>query len=447
VRGRSAELLSALAAGLLLSFVGSASSAATRPPTGRLVATPVQMLDLAEELIRRGSIADAETILSLVANDPNLDVRNEARFRFAKLLQSQGKSTRAAEQLRRIIDEKPNAGPARLFLAQMLEQLGDVDGALRQVRAIQATGLPANVARLVDRYSEALRARRPFGGSFQIALAPDSNINHATNSDKLGTVLGDFDISDESQAKSGTGIALQGQIYRRFALGADGRQLLVRLSGFGNLYKKHRFNDIALDLGAGPELQIGRNRVNLELGVTQRWYGQKPFSRSLRVGVLAARPIGRTSQLRFAGTASLVDNRINELEDGKDYSGELSFEHAFSPTTGASLSVSALREALKGPAYSTTSWRIGLLGWRDIGRVTLTMSGQVGRLHADERLALFPDKRSDRYARVSLAASVRRLSFQGLAPVARLIFERNKSTIAFYDYSPRRMELGFERAF
>jgi hypothetical protein len=120
VRGRSAELLSALAAGLLLSFVGSASSAATRPPTGRLVATPVQMLDLAEELIRRGSIADAETILSLVANDPNLDVRNEARFRFAKLLQSQGKSTRAAEQLRRIIDEKPNAGPARLFLAQML---------------------------------------------------------------------------------------------------------------------------------------------------------------------------------------------------------------------------------------------------------------------------------------------------------------------------------------
>jgi hypothetical protein len=75
------------------------------------------------------------------------------------------------------------------------------------------------------------------------------------------------------------------------------------------------------------------------------------------------------------------------------------------------------------------------------------MSGQVGRLHADERLALFPDKRSDCYARVSLAASVRRLSFQGLAPVARLIFERNKSTIAFYDYSRRRMELGFERAF
>ena len=447
MRGRGPERLAALLAALMLTTVASTPGAAATPEIRKVTATPVRMLDLAEQLARRGSLADAETVLSLLSRDPNSDIRNEARFRLAQLLQSQRKPTRAAELLRQVIDEKPDAAPVRLLLAQLLEKLGDVDGALRQVRAVQATGLPPNVARLVDRYSVALRARRPFGGSFQIALAPDSNINHATSSDKLDTVLGDFDITDESRAKSGTGVALQGQVYRRFGMGDDGRQLLVRLSGLGYLYKKGRYNDVALDLAAGPELQIGSNRVNLEVGVTQRWYGQKPYTRSARIGVSAARPVGRTSQLRFTGTASLVDNRINRLEDGRNFSGELGFEHAFSATTGGSVSISALRESLRESAYSTTSWRIGLLGWREVGRVTLTMGGQIGRLKADDRLALFPERRSERYERLSLGASVRTLTFQGLAPVARLVVERNRSTIAFYDFTRRRMEIGLERAF
>jgi hypothetical protein len=79
--------------------------------------------------------------------------------------------------------------------------------------------------------------------------------------------------------------------------------------------------------------------------------------------------------------------------------------------------------------------------------VTLTAGGHIGRLRADDRLALLPAKRVERYARLSLAASFRRLSFQGFAPVARFVIERNKSTIAFYDYRRRRVELGFERAF
>ena len=73
--------------------------------------------------------------------------------------------------------------------------------------------------RLIDRYSEALRAARPAGASFEIALAPDSNINRATRSDTLGTIFGDFDISKDSKARSGTGLSLRGQAYRRLSIG------------------------------------------------------------------------------------------------------------------------------------------------------------------------------------------------------------------------------------
>ena len=119
------------------------------------------------------------------------------------------------------------------------------------------------------------------GASFEIALAPDSNINHATRSNTLGTIFGDFQIADEGKAKSGTGLSLNGQAFRRVAIGGEAT-LLFRASGFANLYRQGRFNDIAADLAAGPELSLGRDRLQLELGATQRWYGQKPYQRSAR---------------------------------------------------------------------------------------------------------------------------------------------------------------------
>ena len=404
------------------------------------------MLGLAEQLLRAGDTAKARIILAALTADPSSDIRNEARFRSAKLLVAAGQTSRAALLLRQVVDERPDALPARLELAGLLDRMGDKDGAWRQVRAAQALGLPPAVARIVDRYSEALRAQRPFGASLEIALAPDSNINRATRSDTLGTVLGDFAIDRDSKAKSGTGLALNAQAYRRLPLGEDA-SLLVRLTGFGNLYRDKDFNDIAADVAAGPELNLGRSRVQAEVGVTQRWFGQKQFMRSARVGAIVSHPLGRRTLLRLSGSAALVDNQLNDLQDGKSFSGQLSAEHALSATTGLAASLGIDRASLKDPGYSTTGWRAGLTGWRDFGRVTLSAGAEFGRLHADERLLLFPDRREDRFLRFSLGATFRQLQFRGFAPVARFSIERNRSTIAFYDYRRTRTELGFVHAF
>jgi hypothetical protein len=404
------------------------------------------MFDLAEEYQHRGSRENAESILNLLSQNPNPEIRNEARFRHAKLLQSSGMKTKAALLLRQILDEKPRAAPVRLQLARVLQELGDLDGALREVRAAQATGLPPSVARIIRRYSEALRAQRLFGASLEIALAPDSNINHATQADTLGTVFGDFAIDEASKEKSGTGLSLHAQAYRRFALGGD-ISMLARLNALANLYSKSEFNDIALDAALGPELVFGSNRLSLEVGATQRWFGQKPFMRSARLGATWTRQLGSLTQLQLNATAALVDNRFNDLEDGKDYLGRIDVEHALSATTGMGASLSLERRALRNPGYSTTGWRAGLLGWHDVGRMTFTAGAEIGRLRADERLSLFPDKRSDRYSRLSFGTTFRQLEWHGFAPVARFSIERNRSSIEFYDYRRRRTELGVVRAF
>jgi len=405
------------------------------------------MFKLAELAESKADFAMASAVYAALERNPDPNIRAEARFRHAKQLLGQGRNKDAALLLRAVVDEKPDATPARLELAHALQLLGETDEALRELRAAEASGLPPAVARLVDRYSQALRASRPFGASLEIALAPDSNINHATRDNTLGTVFGDFDIGKDSKAKSGTGLALSGQAFRRFAMGSSDNSMLVRLSGLADVYKEMRFNDIALDLGAGPELRLGRNQVNLEVGATQRWYGQKPFMRSARLGAAWVRPLGKQTQLRLTGLAALVDNRFNDLEDGKTYSGRLEVEHALSATTGVGINGSLGREALADPGYSTKSWRVGLLGWHDFGRATVTAEADMGRLNADERLLLFPDKRADNYSRLSFGVTLRQLQWRGFAPIARFSIERNRSTIEFYDYRRTRSEVGVVRAF
>ena len=438
----------AYVAAVLLAVAPSAASAEAPPPlpARTLQLTPSQMFRLAELAQANGDLATSSTVYVALEDNPDLSVRAEARFRHAKQLLGLKRNREAALLLRRLLDEKPQALAPRLELARSLQLLGDTNAALRELRAVQSGGLPPSVARLIDRYSQALRAQRPFGASVEVAVAPDSNINRATRSDTLGTIFGDFQIADEGKAKSGTGLSLSGQAFRRAAIGTSS-SLLFRASGFANLYRRGRFNDLAADLAAGPELNLGRNRLQLELGATQRWFGQKPYLRSARIAGTFSHPLGSRTLLRLIGSAALVDNQLNDLQDGRSYTGQLQAERALTPTTGVAASLSWDRQALKDPGYATTGWRAGVSGWRDVGRITLTAAADLGRLHADERLLLFPARRADRYARISLGASFRQLQYAGFAPVVRFSVERNRSSIAFYDYRRTRTEMGIVRAF
>lgn len=416
-------------------------------PPETLQLSSEQMLALAGQAQERGDTATAHAAYRALASDPNEEIRVEAMFRHGKMLVQTGRLREGAMLLRQVVDSRPQAIPARLELAKTLDLLGQKDAAWREMRAVQASGLPIEVARMVDRYSEALRAARPVGASFEIAIAPDTNINRSTKSDTLGTVLGEFDIDDDSKATSGIGLTLHGLAYRRFALGSGIHNFLVRASGAADLYRKSDYNDIALDLAAGPELQFGRNRLNIEATATQRWYGLEPHMRSARLSTSLIRPLGQRMQVQLVASVGIADYKLNDLQDATTFFGRAKFERALSPTTGVAINLSAFRNSAEDPGYSTTEWRSAILGWHDIGRATFTAEAQYGRLQADERLILFPDKRSDQYYSFSLGATFRRFNVGGFAPVTRITFERNRSSVEFYDYRRTRTELGLMRAF
>lgn len=426
--------------------VAFAQAATESSEEARVAVSAEQLLAFADRARQAGDIATAETALRALIADPSVEVRCEARFRLAMMLVAQRKLIEAAILLRAILDEQPNAQRVRLELAHVLDLMGDETGARRALREAQAGQLPPDVARLVDRYSAALRAQKPIGASIDIAIAPDSNINRATRSDTLGTIIGDFELDEDSRQRSGLGLALRGQGYARIPLSRK-VNLLGRISGSADLYRANKFNDLALAMGAGPELRSGTDRLSFEVGGLWRWYGGVAYSRAATIGVNYFHPLGRKAQMR--GTASVVfnDNRLNELQDGRTFSASLGYERALSSRAGIGVTLSVNRQALRDPGYSTWGGGATIFAYREAGPLTIVATASHDRMNADERLLLFPKARSDQSYRASLGATFRNFRIGTFAPFVRATYERNRSNTEIYDFHRVRTEIGITRAF
>lgn len=434
----------------MLVLAGTAVASGAQPSLGQQAPahlSAAQVFVLADTARNKGDFATAEAAYRALLADPDPDLRTEARFRLALMLADDLKRPiDAAIELRRILDEKPGAARVRLELARMLATTGDMRGAERELRAAQAAGLPPEVERMVRFYANALNAGKPFGGSIEVAIAPDSNINRATRSDTLGTVIGDFVLDDGAKAKSGIGLNLRGQTYWREGLEA-GTDLIVRVSTNASLYRQSAFNDITASLQAGPQYKSGVDRITLSAGPTWRWFGQTLFTRGFGGSATWQHPAGKRSQLRIDGSIQHQDNRRNRLQTSDSFTMGASLDRAFSARLGGGVNAYAFREAARDPGYSLASGGISAYAFREVGRTTLIATVGVSHLEADQRLFLYPRRRiEDRYS-ASIAATLRGLHVGAFAPLVRLKWERNRSSIEIYDYRRISAELGVSSAF
>jgi hypothetical protein len=248
-------LIAVVLAGLATSLGGHATGSESAsvavdssPKSAGIGLSAAQVFALADKAREKRDFATAEMAYRALSQDPNLEIRTEARFRLGMMLVDDFKRhSDAAVEFCRILDDKPAAARVRLKLARMQAALGNFTAARKELRAAQAAGLPPAVEQMVRFYSRALNARKPFGGSIELALAPDSNINRATRSNTLGTVIGDFALDKDGQAKSCLGGNFQGQGYARIGI-EPGADLLVRASGSAVVYGKAGFNDVITSL-------------------------------------------------------------------------------------------------------------------------------------------------------------------------------------------------------
>ena len=433
-----------LAAGL--AFSAPAAGQDDQLPT-RVTMSPSQLFAFADRSRDAGDYATAETAYRALAANPDPELRTEARFRLAMMLADKlGRYRDAAVLLREILDEKPDAARVRVELARMHAQLGNRAEAERELRAAQAIGLPEAVERMVRFYAAALRSERPYGMNFELALAPDSNINRATRSETLGTIIGDFDLSDDARAQSGIGLSAQAQLWARQPV-TQAIGLVGKASASGDFYAKNEFDDYAVSLEAGPEVRSGTDRLSLAAVTSWRWFGGKPYAFSFGGNGSFQHPLGKRAQLRVDASVVHTDDRRNDLRDAQRYALAAGVDRAFSARTGGGLRLTGQREVANDPGYSTASGGLNGYVFRELGQTTLVANGGYSHLEADKRLFLYPRRRIDDRLSVGLAATFRALRVGGFAPIVRVTYERNFSTLEIYDYRRLAADFGITAAF
>ena len=429
-----------MTASLTLAAAASPAIAATRSYSA------AQMFAIAEKAGAAHDDATAAAIYRALEHDPHVDLRNEARFRHAQLLERQKKLTDAAVLLHAILDETPKAQPARLELAKVLAMMGHEGAAQRELRAAQAAGLPPQVARIVNQFAAALHAARPLGASIELGLAPSSNINRATSDATLNSTIGPLIPSHDAQAQSGVGLNLGGQINARVPVSAA-LALTARLSSQNTLYHITEFNDSTFAGDAGVALALSRSRLRLTLGPSYRLYGAHPFTRSVNAMAGWNHPLGQRGQIDLESDYSSVRYQTNRLQTGDVFTETASVERAFSARFGARLSFFGQRATAANPGYATASGGGGALVWREWGKTTVYANGSVSHLESDARLNLFPDRRKEWLYRAGVGATFRQIAVAGFSPLVRLNWERNRSSVDLYDYHRLAADLAITRAF
>lgn len=385
-------------------------------------------------------------ILEALLQDRERQIRSEARFRLAMLAVRRKAWADAGRYLRAILDEEPGVQRVRVELARVQAELGELDAARRTLREVQAGELPPEVARIVERFSAALRERRPFGANFQLTIAPDSNINRATRSDTLGTVIGDFGLGDDARETSGIGLAVKSEAFYRARL-SEKVALLTQVGISGNFYRSGRFNDMVAIASTGPEFPLKGGQANFSAGVQRRWFGGDLYTDAVTANLDWQRAAGPRAQVRAALGYARTNNRLNNLQNSDDLSGSVSYERAFSPRSGASLTLGSTRQIARDPAYSLASVQLSGTVWREFGSTTLFASASYQHLEADRRLAIYPKRRKDDFARLSLGMTNRKIQWKGFSPQIRIGYEQNRSPIEIYRFDRWYGEFGVVRTF
>lgn len=405
-----------------------------------------ELFELAEAARTAGRIEDANTILSALARDPDLEIRAEARFRLGVSLASEKKFKQAAIVYRKLLDEKPTAARARLELARMLALMGDANAARSQLRQAQAGGLPPEVALVVNQFARALRSKKHFGGSIELAFAPDTNINRATSATTLDTIIAPLTLDRDARAQSGVGIKIGGQAFGRLPV-SNNLDLLARVSATASIYRSHRFNDVSTTAAIGPDVTLQRDRIQPAVFMTRRIYGGKIYAETVGGSLTWSHALGRTGQIAASFSGARARYRDNDLQSGAIYDGSVTVERAFNPKSGGSISLSANHQTAVDPGYASFSGGASIVAWREVGTMTLYVNASYRRLQADERLFLYPRTRADNFVGMGAGGVFRKIGLAGLAPILRLSWERNASTVGIYDFRRTVAEVGVTRAF
>lgn len=403
------------------------------------------MLAEAGRLLASGHVTAARQLVDRLAES---NERGSQRDFLDGLISYSARDYRRAEAMfRRILDRDPRLLRVRLELARTLYMAKKDDEADYHFRLAAAEHPSSPVMRNITNFRNAIRERRSWRFSLDLGLAPDSNINSATDKEMVDIHGLPFRLDRNARARSGTGRFVGGDASLR--LNRSGK-VPIYIGGYARYtrYDDHRFDDAYAGFAAGPEFALAGGQWRTTVTGLMRWHAMRPLVSSFGARVDYERLVG--NQWNIGGTLLVRRNDYARRSDvdGWDLEARASASRPLGLTSlgFANAAIERSRAVDRGQAFWRGRIGVGILkeiGWGLRPQLRLDLARQIN----DGPLAPFGEQRQDWRLEGSFSVSKRDWNVEGFAPSLSATLTRTYSTLPLYDERRLRAEVRLAKAF
>ena len=364
---------------------------------------------------------------------------------------------RAIAAFRLILVNRPELVRVRLELARTFFLNGQDGLARRHFELVLAGGVPPPVAANIRRFMNAMQTRKRFTGYFGAAVAPDSNLNAASESEiiYIDTTIGRLPFTRQGDfgARSGLGVSVWGGGEYQQPL-SERLRLRVGVDLAQREYSGSDFDQLFIATHAGPRwLASPITEISLLATAQRQWLGGDPYTDETGVRLELDRRL--TPRLWARGTAAYRerDHQRNIL-DGPVVDFTATFAWTPAPVLRVHAMVGYARDhAASEPYRNLARWvRVGTSLALPLG-FTLGTSAQMRRTYYESggsgppHFTLDRRRRFDRIRTFSLSVLNRAFTLFGFSPQLAVIHEARLTNAQAQDYDRNRAELRFVRQF
>ena len=453
------SLLRTLALVACLALAGPAWGAGKTPP-----APPAGGVKEARALVMKGQFEEALTILRPLAR--GAAARSNARFLLglAAIGASQARDVseenrdalldEAIAALRAMLVRRPELVRVRLELARAFFLKGEDRLARRHFEQVLAGKPPAGVVLNVNRFLNAMRARKRWSLRLGASVLPDTNIG--AGSDERIIFINGLPFRRNQEELTTSGIGISAWLGGEYQYPLDPRW---RLRAGGNFsrkdYKTSEFDRTTLTGHLGPRWLIGRaSEVSLLLSGLHEWTGsglEEPSHRDIGLRVEGRHRLTRLTTL--SARMSRHERRYDERThlDGPVTDVSVGAGWVASPTVriDASMGWGRERPETENQRQSNRRVQLGVTAQLPWG---FTVGGTGMLRWADYEGNWFPftedgQSRSDLTRTLRLFAHNRALTLEGFSPQVSVTQEQRSSNAQLHDYERLFGELRFVRLF
>lgn len=403
----------------------------------------------ARRLIESGQAPQARELLRSLLGEPGVD-QIEVRFLMAMASLRSGDPAAAISGWRDLLADHPELVRVRLELARALFETGSDESARFHFLRLRAIAdLPAAVRSNVERFIDALDARRGWSADLVVAVLPDSNVNSGTTMQSV-TLYGlpGFTPSDDLLQRSGVGLYLRGSVGRVLRTSSDfawvGRATLMRRD-----FPNSRFDDMTVRTDFGPRWIGERDEVGVLAVLSQRWVGNDQANYGAGARMEWSRRIENWWLSQLALERVDYAWRLYPELDGAAtrLSGWQSWN--IDATTAVHAGAEWYREDLASRPLSNKRLSALVGANRDFGHGwSLGVQWRLAVTRYDEALEAFDyvDRR-DVTNTLSFSVAQRTLQWRGLMPVFYVSFILNDSSLDLFSYRRAVAQIGLSRSF